>query len=45
MSVPVAAGWVAGVSFLFLWLLGVTASFRPAPELDVVSSFACQAAA
>ncbi|KYF65947.1 hypothetical protein BE11_22120 [Sorangium cellulosum] len=45
MSVVAAVGWVAGVTFLFLWLLGVVASFRPAPELDVVSSFACQAAA
>ncbi|WP_437636433.1 CPBP family intramembrane glutamic endopeptidase [Sorangium sp. So ce854] len=45
MSVRAAVGWVAGVTLLFLWLLGVVASFRPEPELDVVSSFACQAAA
>ncbi|WP_437734966.1 CPBP family intramembrane glutamic endopeptidase [Sorangium sp. So ce1335] len=45
MSVRAAVGWVAGVTLLFLWLLGLVASFRPEPELDVVSSFACQAAA
>ncbi|AUX20269.1 hypothetical protein SOCEGT47_007350 [Sorangium cellulosum] len=45
MSIPAAGGWTAAVTFLFLWLLGVTASARAHGELDMISAFACQAAA
>ncbi|WP_437677657.1 CPBP family intramembrane glutamic endopeptidase [Sorangium sp. So ce131] len=45
MSMPAAGGWVAGVTFLFLWLLGIIATFRPDERLDVISSFGCQAVA
>ncbi|AUX39522.1 hypothetical protein SOCE26_009150 [Sorangium cellulosum] len=45
MSMPAAGGWVAGVTFLFLWLIGTIAYFRPDERLDVISSFGCQAVA
>lgn len=56
MSIPGAVGWTVGVTALFLFLLGLISSFRmepaldgagfrAAPKLDVIGSFACQAAA
>ncbi|KYG02176.1 hypothetical protein BE21_55285 [Sorangium cellulosum] len=56
MSVLAAAGWTAAVTFVFVCLLGALDLLRPAPggaagspppapRLDVVGSFACQAAA
>ncbi len=45
MSIPAACGWAAGVTFVFLFLLSLIVSSRPGSELDLISSFGCQAAA
>ncbi|XXX78133.1 type II CAAX endopeptidase family protein [Sorangium sp. So ce134] len=45
MSIPEAIGWTVGVTALFLFLLGLIASFRAGPKFDVIGSFSCQAAA
>lgn len=45
MSRVAAVGWTAGVTLLFLWLLVLVVSARPAAQFDLISSFGCQAIA
>jgi len=45
MSLAAAALWAAGITLLFLWLLTLMAALRSSAELDLVTTFGCQAAA
>ncbi|WP_231511656.1 CPBP family intramembrane glutamic endopeptidase [Chondromyces apiculatus] len=45
MSLPAATLWTIAVTFLFIWLLGVFITIRPAAQSDFTTTFGCQAAA